>query len=73
MRNRGLTGDKSPTVVPKVPGKGDVRPTEVLAGVMDANVEGYRAILDKALICLVNITGLGQSHYKWNLIWKKML
>lgn len=61
-------GDKCPAVVPKVPGKGDVRTTEVLARVMDTNTEGYRSILVKALICLVNITGLGESYYEWNLI-----
>lgn len=45
-------------MVTKVPVEGDVRGTEVLAGIMELNVESDGSVLDEALVVLVDVVDL---------------
>lgn len=68
MCDHVLPGDEGPAVVSEVPGEGDVRATQVLAGVVQVHAEGDGAVLDKALVILVQVIHLAEGHSKGNLI-----
>ena len=53
-----VPGDEGPGLVPKVPVEGDVGGAEVLAGVVELDVEGDGSVLDEALVVLVDVVDL---------------
>lgn len=71
MRDGVFSGDEGPAVVAKVPGVGDVWAAEVLARVVDVDVEGDGTVLDKTLVSLVQVIDLGKGNSERNLVWRE--
>lgn len=63
-----LSGDERPAAVTKVPVVGDVGVTQVLAGVVEADGEGYGSVLDEAQVCLVDVVHLGHRDCEGDFI-----
>jgi len=63
-----LPGDERSGLVSKVPVEGDVRGTEVLAGVVELHVESDGSVLDEALVVLVDVADLVERDGERDLI-----
>ena len=61
-------GDQGAGLVPKVPVEGDVGGAQVLAGVVEPDVEGDGPVLDEALVVLVDVVDLAEGDGEGDLI-----
>ena len=60
MCDGAISGDQSTGAVPKVPAEADVGVVEILAGIMELDVESDGSVLDEVLVFLVHIIDLSE-------------
>ena len=63
-----VPGDEGPGLVPKVPVEGDVGGAQVLAGIVEPDVEDDGSVLDEALVVLVDVVDLVEGDGEGDLI-----
>lgn len=63
-----VSGDQSASAVTKVPAEADVGTGEILAGIMELDVESNGSVLDEVLVVLVYIIDLGKGYGEGNLV-----
>ncbi|TNN81294.1 hypothetical protein EYF80_008354 [Liparis tanakae] len=63
-----LSGDQSASAVTEVPAEADVGTGEILAGIVELDIESNGSVLDEVLVVLVYIIDLGKGYGEGNLV-----